>query len=184
MNHLASYGSTFFYKLVVYNKIPPCGKCLQPDSTMNVRSLASVLFSQFRTIISWQAVCLPDKRAWYRFITCQDKLYIASLTSIVCYFTTSHTYARKTPTINNHRTIYPLMISHRYQRRQIQHSSDKLSIKVWSMSIWQSILGIRTRSSTRALIHRCLVWWRHQWKHFPRYRPFVDSPHKGQWREL
>ena len=34
------------------------------------------------------------------------------------------------------------------------------------------------------------TWWRHQWKHFPRYWPFVrgihrspvNSPHKGQWR--
>ena len=33
-------------------------------------------------------------------------------------------------------------------------------------------------------------WWRHQWKHFPRYWPFVcgihrspvNSPQKGQWR--
>ena len=33
------------------------------------------------------------------------------------------------------------------------------------------------------------TWWRHQWKHFPRYCPFVRgihrslviSPHKGQW---
>ena len=36
---------------------------------------------------------------------------------------------------------------------------------------------------------RC-TWWRHQWKQFPRYWPFVrgfhrspvKSPHKGQWR--
>ena len=35
-----------------------------------------------------------------------------------------------------------------------------------------------------------MAWWRHQWKHFPRYWPFVrgihrsplNSPHKGQWR--
>ena len=35
-----------------------------------------------------------------------------------------------------------------------------------------------------------VTWWRHQWKHFPRYWPFVrgihrstvNSPHKGQWR--
>ena len=34
------------------------------------------------------------------------------------------------------------------------------------------------------------IWWRHKWKHFPRYWPFVrgihrspvNSPHKGQWR--
>ena len=34
------------------------------------------------------------------------------------------------------------------------------------------------------------AWWRHQWKHFPRYWSFVrgihrwpvNSPHKGQWR--
>ena len=34
------------------------------------------------------------------------------------------------------------------------------------------------------------TWWGHQWKHFPRYWPFVrgihrstvNSPHKGQWR--
>ena len=34
------------------------------------------------------------------------------------------------------------------------------------------------------------AWWRCQWKHFPRYWPFVrrnrrspvNSPHKGQWR--
>ena len=36
----------------------------------------------------------------------------------------------------------------------------------------------------------CQTWWRHQWKHFPRYWPFVrgihrslvNSLHKGQWR--
>ena len=36
----------------------------------------------------------------------------------------------------------------------------------------------------------CSSWWRHQWKHIPRYWPFVrvihrstaNSPHKGQWR--
>ena len=35
-----------------------------------------------------------------------------------------------------------------------------------------------------------VTWWRHQWKLFPRYWPFVrgihrspvNSPHKGQWR--
>ena len=39
-------------------------------------------------------------------------------------------------------------------------------------------------------IHISDTWWRHQWKHFSRYWPFVrgihrwpvDSPHKGQWR--
>ena len=27
-----------------------------------------------------------------------------------------------------------------------------------------------------------LSWWRHQMETFPRYWPFVNSPHKGQWR--
>ena len=50
--------------------------------------------------------------------------------------------------------------------------------KLWSCQCWNS-LG-----------HCYSSWWRHQWKHFPRYWPFVrgihrwpvNSPHKGQWR--
>ena len=44
----------------------------------------------------------------------------------------------------------------------------------------------------RPISPRCSFssWWRHQWKHFLRYWPFVrgihrspvNSPHKGQWR--
>ena len=42
----------------------------------------------------------------------------------------------------------------------------------------------------RRKMTRIYPWWRHQWKHFPRYWPFVggihrspgNSPHKGQWR--
>ena len=58
-----------------------------------------------------------------------------------------------------------------------------------SMPTWRAVVK-STLDKIDCYTVQALSWWHHQWKHFPRYWPFVrgihrspvNSQHKGQWR--
>ena len=95
------------------------------------------------------------------------------------------------------------VLNERFYQRLLSNNllTPNISINTWQICARCVYNGTKSRPSLVQTVFIqvfispvfglfCVSWWRHQWKHFPRYWPLVrwihrspvNSQHKGQWR--